>query len=66
MVKKFRRYFIQKFCRHDWVEIRNPETDNFIRENEKNMVSIYSYWIESQCTKCGKIKHENINTYYLR
>ena len=58
MGKKIKRYFRQKFCRHSFVEIRNPETDEFIRDSERRGITIYSYWIEEQCVKCGKIKFE--------
>lgn len=64
-MKKVTRWFRQYFCKHNWIMIRNPETENFIRKNEKNYVSIYSYWLEYQCPKCGKITNEQINTHFL-
>lgn len=65
-MKKVTRWFRQYFCKHNWIMIRNPETDKFIRESESDIKIIgYSYWIEEQCTKCGKIIHQNINTRYI-
>lgn len=58
MVKKFKRFLRQKICKHNWVEIRNPKTDDFIRNNESRGITIYSYCIEEQCVKCGKLKLE--------
>jgi hypothetical protein len=59
-LKKIKRYLRQRFCKHSWIEIRDPATDEFIRECEREYVpgSSYAYTVELQCTKCGKITYE--------
>jgi predicted RNA-binding Zn-ribbon protein involved in translation (DUF1610 family) len=56
--KKFKRWYRQKICNHRYVEIRNPETDEFINECETSGKWItYSYVTEYQCVNCGKIEY---------
>ena len=63
MIKKFKRWYRQKFCKHNFVEIRDPRLTEFLNQQaEKGKYYSYSYKTEYQCVNCGKTKDFWFNT----